>query len=228
MSTVTPASDQCRARPAQAAAADALVLIVDDNESKRIALKSVLLPLGHTIVEADSGIAALRCVLDNDFCVILLDVRMPVMDGFETAALIRKRQQSETTPIVFITAHRRDDIVDNDGCPEGPVDFISSPVRSSELREKVAAFAEQFLERAELRAAALHVQPVVLPAAVAHIEGRRCDDPRPAITGILRLTAELLDGNGIGDRGRGYVEIIRHHAQLLERVVDDVPALDPA
>ena len=63
--------------------------MVDDNAAKRLALKAVLLPLGYSIVEADSGLAALRCVMAQDFAVILLDVRMPIMDGFETAALIR-------------------------------------------------------------------------------------------------------------------------------------------
>ncbi len=69
----------------------------------------MLAPLGYTIVEADSGVAALRCVTDEDFAVILLDVRMPIMDGIETAALIRRRRQSEMTPIIFITAHANDD-----------------------------------------------------------------------------------------------------------------------
>jgi CheY-like chemotaxis protein len=71
------------------------ILVVDDNPAKRLALKAVLSPLGYAIVEADSGRAALRCIMAQDFAVILLDVRMPLMDGFETAALIRQRLQSE-------------------------------------------------------------------------------------------------------------------------------------
>ena len=67
------------------------VLLVDDDPGKRLALKAALDPLGCAIVEADSGLAALRCLLERDFAVILLDVRMPEMDGFETAALIRQR-----------------------------------------------------------------------------------------------------------------------------------------
>ena len=82
--------------------------------AKRLALKAVLAPLGYSIVEADSGLAALRCVMAQDFAVILLDVRMPIMDGFETAALIRQRRQSEMTPIIFITAYGSDEIVDTD------------------------------------------------------------------------------------------------------------------
>ena len=65
------------------------ILIVDDNASKRLALKAALVPLGCSIVEADSGVDALRCVMAQDFAVILIDVVMPIMDGFETAAIIR-------------------------------------------------------------------------------------------------------------------------------------------
>jgi CheY-like chemotaxis protein len=68
------------------------ILVVDDNAAKRSPLRAVLRPLGHAIVEAESGLAALRSVMTHDFAVILLDVRMAVMDGFETAALIRTRQ----------------------------------------------------------------------------------------------------------------------------------------
>src|SRR6478736_6622452 len=87
------------------------ILIVDDNPGKRLALRAVLAPLGFVMVEADSGAAALRCVLEHDFSVILLDVRMPTMDGFETAAMIRLRTESELTPIIFVTAQASDEIV---------------------------------------------------------------------------------------------------------------------
>ena len=104
------------------------ILVVDDDASKRLALKAALLPLGYSIVEADSGLAALRCVMAQDFAVILLDVRMPVMDGFETAALIRGKGQAEMTPIIFITAYGSDEIVNTDLYAEGAVDFIFAPV----------------------------------------------------------------------------------------------------
>jgi two-component system sensor histidine kinase/response regulator len=121
------------------------ILLVDDNASKRLGLKAVLAPLGYTVVEADSGAAALRCLMKNDFAVILLDVRMPIMDGFETAALIRLRRQSEMTPIIFITAHQSDEIM-TDRYAEGAVDFITTPVHPDELRAKVSVFANIFLQ----------------------------------------------------------------------------------
>jgi PAS domain S-box-containing protein len=118
------------------------ILVVDDNASKRLALKAALLPLGYSIVEADSGLTALRCIMGQDFTVILLDVRMPIMDGFETASLIRQRPSSELTPIIFITAHGSDEIVNTDLYAEGAVDFIFAPVPPNELRAKVSVFVK--------------------------------------------------------------------------------------
>jgi diguanylate cyclase (GGDEF)-like protein len=125
------------------------VLVVDDDPRKRFALKAVLAPLGYSIVEADSGIAALRCVMAQDFAVILLDVRMPAMDGFETATAIRERLESEMTPIIFITAFASDEI-STDLYAAGAVDFMFAPVPPIELRAKVSVFARIFVQAAEL------------------------------------------------------------------------------
>jgi two-component system sensor histidine kinase/response regulator len=121
------------------------ILVVDDDASKRLALKAVLAPLGYHVVEADSGAAGLRCLMESDFAVILLDVRMPIMDGFETAALIRLRKQSEMTPIIFVTAHDSSEVM-TDRYAEGAVDFITTPVHPDELRAKVSVFANLFIQ----------------------------------------------------------------------------------
>ena len=123
---------------------DGAILVVDDDEVKRLALRAILTPLGHRIVEADSGVAALRCLMDEDFAVILLDVRMPITDGFETAALIRRRGQSELTPIIFITAYSEDEIENFDRYAEGAADFMFAPVDPEELRSKVTVFVNLF------------------------------------------------------------------------------------
>ena len=120
------------------------VLLVDDNASKRIAFRAALTPLGYSIVEADSGLAALRCIMEHEFAVILLDVCMPAMNGFETAALIRQRKQTEMTPIIFITAFGKDEIAHDDYYVQGAVDFISGPIVPEELRAKVSVFAHLY------------------------------------------------------------------------------------
>jgi len=134
------------------------VLIVDDTPSKRLAMKSALEPLGHRIVEADSGVGALRCVMAEDFAVILLDVNMPGMDGFETAALIRERWQSEMTPIIFVTAFSSDELGQTDHYAGGAVDFLFAPIPPAELRSKVSFFAHVFLNAENLAARSRGVQ----------------------------------------------------------------------
>ncbi len=128
------------------------VLVVDDTPSKRLAMKAVLAPLGHRIVEADSGFAALRLIMKEDFAVILLDVNMPGMDGFETAKLIRQRWQSEMTPIIFVTAFSSDEIGQTDHYAGGAVDFLFAPIPPAELRSKVSFFAHVFINAESLAA----------------------------------------------------------------------------
>lgn len=84
------------------------ILLVDDYSENLLALEAILDPLGENLVRAASGEEALKCLLQQDFAVILLDVMMPGLDGFETAALIRKRQQSRYTPIIFLTAFSKE------------------------------------------------------------------------------------------------------------------------
>lgn len=158
-----------------------VVLLVDDNYAKRLALKAILEPLGHRIVEADSGADALRCLLVEDFAVILLDVRMPIMDGFETAACMRQRRQSEMTPIIFITSHGSDEIAQTDRYSGGAVDFIFAPINAAELCAKVSVFANLFI-RAEL----LAVQARQVKASADQL--RQLTDVAPI--GIFRTDAD--------------------------------------
>ncbi|MGH7859906.1 MAG: response regulator [Candidatus Binatia bacterium] len=117
------------------------VLLVDDRPEQRLSLAAVLADLGENIVEAASGREALRALLRHEFAVILLDVNMPGMDGFETAALIRSREESEHTPIIFITAFG-DDTHASRGYSLGAVDYILSPVDPDVLKTKVSVFVE--------------------------------------------------------------------------------------
>lgn len=117
------------------------ILIVDDRPEKLLALEAVLEDLGQEIVRAYSGREALRHILRQEFAVILLDVNMPGMDGFETATLIRQRQSSQSIPIIFITA-MSDEIHAEHGYRLGAVDYILAPVVPEVLRSKVAVFVD--------------------------------------------------------------------------------------
>src|SRR5438067_13914228 len=86
------------------------ILLVDDQPSNLLALEAILDELGQNLVRADSGEEALRRLLDDDFAVILMDVKMPGLDGIETAALIRERDRCQHTPIIFLTAFERSEV----------------------------------------------------------------------------------------------------------------------
>ena len=125
------------------------VLVVDDNAGKRLAVCAMLERLGHDVIEADSGRAALRAVSAQRFAVILMDVRMPTMSGYETAKLIRSRSQSALTPIIFLTAFGRDEIETASAYESGAVDFLFAPIAADALRAKVSAFVDLFAKAQE-------------------------------------------------------------------------------
>jgi diguanylate cyclase (GGDEF)-like protein/PAS domain S-box-containing protein len=127
------------------------ILIVDDNAAKRLALRAMLAPLGHAVVEADSGRAALRAVMHRAFAMILMDVRMPTLDGYETAKLCRRRSGGRPTPIMFVTALARSEDDTASAYASGAVDFISAPIDPEVLRAKVTAFVDLFRQSEELR-----------------------------------------------------------------------------
>jgi diguanylate cyclase (GGDEF)-like protein/PAS domain S-box-containing protein len=129
----------------------AAVLVVDDNPAERLAVRAMLAPLGHVVIEAESGRAALRAVLRQNFAVILMDVRMPTLDGYETATLIRQRSQSELTPIIFLTAYGRDETETATAYASGAVDFIFAPLLADVLRAKVSTFVDLFVQAQELK-----------------------------------------------------------------------------
>src|ERR1051326_3478910 len=119
------------------------ILVVDDNPSQLTALRAILDGLGAQVLCVGSGREALRCLLHQDFASILLDVNMPTMDGFETAALIRERPRSEHIPIIFITASVDETHIAR-GYSLGAVDYIHTPVVPEVLRAKVSVFIELF------------------------------------------------------------------------------------
>jgi signal transduction histidine kinase len=126
------------------------ILVVDDNPANVVAIEAALGELGARVARAHSGSEALRILLDRDFALILLDVKMPTMDGFETARMIRARKRSSHTPIIFVTAHGRDDREVQSAYALGAVDFLFKPVVPEVLRAKATVFVELQLRTAEV------------------------------------------------------------------------------
>jgi PAS domain S-box-containing protein len=127
------------------------ILVVDDQPATLTALEELLAPLGHNVTTARSGEEALRRLLDEDFGVIVMDVRMPGMDGFETVELIRQRRRHEHTAIMFLTAADADAEQIRRGYSAGAVDYIVKPVDPDVLRSKVAMLLALVQKNAELR-----------------------------------------------------------------------------
>ena len=123
------------------------ILLVDDRQENLMSLEAVLENLGQNLVRASSGNDALRALLDQEFAVILMDVMMPGMDGYETAELIRQRETTQRTPIVFITAINHDDAHVSKGYEHGAVDYIFKPIDPQILRSKVKVFIELYRSR---------------------------------------------------------------------------------
>lgn len=120
----------------------AKILLVDDQPKNLLALNAMLEPLGHDLVQASSGKEALRYLLRDEFALVLLDVQMPVLDGYEVAELIRGREKSRAVPIIFLTAIHRDQQFVARAYTVGAVDYILKPIDPEILRSKVGVFIE--------------------------------------------------------------------------------------
>ena len=128
------------------------ILIVDDRAENLLALEAILEPLGQTIVRAHSGDEALRLLLTHDFAMILLDVQMPGIDGFETARLIKSRERTKYIPIIFLTAISKDEEYVFEGYSVGAVDYMTKPFQPDILRSKVNVFVDLYQKQRQLAA----------------------------------------------------------------------------
>lgn len=110
------------------------VLLVDDQPSRLLTYRTILEPLGERLVEASSGTEALKRLMEEDFAVILLDVNMPGMDGFDTASLIHQHPRYQRTPIIFITAVNLTDLDRLRGYKLGAVDYVMVPIKKKKKK----------------------------------------------------------------------------------------------
>jgi len=126
------------------------ILIVDDRAENLLAIEAILEPLGQHVIRASSGEDALRCLLEREFAVILLDVQMPNMNGFETARLIKSRERTRFIPIIFLTAISKEAEYVFRGYSVGAVDYMFKPFQPEILRSKVQVFVELYLQQRRL------------------------------------------------------------------------------
>jgi signal transduction histidine kinase len=127
------------------------LLLVDDRAENLLALEAILEPLGQYLVRANSGPEALKQVLAGEFAVILLDVQMPEMNGFEVAEIIKSRERSRTIPIIFLSALSKEDAYVFKGYSMGAVDYVFKPFNPDVLRSKVAVFVDLYMKQREIQ-----------------------------------------------------------------------------
>jgi two-component system, sensor histidine kinase and response regulator len=219
-----------------ASGAKVKILIVDDDPTKRFALRSILEPLDENVVEAGSGSEALRQLLREEFAVVLLDVRMPIMDGFETAQLIRQRPRSELTPIIFVTALDQAETDMGRGYDLGAVDFVFAPIAPAILRAKVSVFVELYRAQQELKRYRFQLEELVQERTTALTAINReleafsysvSHDLKAPLVSFDGLSQNLLEtyGDQLDQRAKDYIGRMRLASQRMTSVFEGLQTL---
>ena len=213
------------------------ILVVDDRADKLLAYEVMLAELKQNIVCVRSGKEALRRLLREDFAAILLDVNMPGMDGFETAALIRQRQRCETTPIIFVSAINDTLTHISRGYSLGAVDYILTPVVPDILRAKIAVFVDLFKKTEQIKRQAEERESLIREQAIAEharVEAERASEAkdrflamlshelRTPLTPVLASVFMLEREDNVPKVMHESLQLIRRNVELEARLIDDL------
>ena len=215
----------------------ASILLVDDNPKNLLALEATLEPLGHRLVSARSGDEALRCLLKEEFALILMDVRMPDMDGFQTVALIKQRQSTVDVPVIFVSALAREAVDISQGYRYGAVDYLVKPFDPDLLRAKVSVLVALHLQarriarqREELVSQRMELRVQEAQRSAAERENRMKDqflamishELRNPLNAIIGWTELLTKFDFDEERVRRAMATIQRNAETQKRLVDDL------
>lgn len=213
------------------------VLLVDDYPENLLALEAMLQCPGLSLVKARSGREALRYLLEEDFAVILLDVSMPEMNGFETAQLIRQRPRSRHTPIIFLSAACDNHLLSERGYALGAVDCLSKPINTEILIAKVAVFVELFRKNLEVQQQArqlvnqqLEIFRIQAARQQAEAANRMKDEfiavvsheLRTPLNAILGWSQLLIGGKLSSERTQQAIQTIERNARVQAQLIGDI------
>ncbi|MET8470789.1 response regulator [Streptomyces sp. NPDC006422] len=173
----------------------ASILLVDDMEDNLTALEAVLGPLNEPLVRARSGEEAMKALLRRQFAVVLLDIRMPGMDGFETATNIKRLDQTKDVPIIFLTGTEADTGYAFRGYATGAADYLTKPFDPWVLRAKVTVFLDLHRKNRQLQRllAREHEQLDTLAARMTSLERRLAEDAAPDVRDLRHDIGEMKE-----------------------------------
>lgn len=198
------------------------ILIVDDRWQNLLATEALLKPLGADIVTAESGEAALSLVLERHFAIVLLDVQMPGMDGFETARLMKTRPSMQGVPIIFVTAISKEDHYATEAASIGAVDYIFKPINPDILKSKVQVYLDLYTQRQQiLQLNATLRQSNEELERFAYVCSHDMKEP----VRMMNIYAGFLAEDSVealDEDGRRYVQYIRDNATRLNRMIGDI------
>lgn len=211
------------------------ILITDDRNENLVALEAVLKSPGVNLIRAGSGKEALKAVLKYDFAVILLDVQMPDMDGFETAKHIRSIEKSKDTPIIFLTAMRKEEAEIFTGYTVGAVDYMIKPVVPTILKSKIAVFTDLYKKTAKIKyqAAALEHLNAELKLSNEELEAfsysasHDLRAPLRSIEGFSRIILEDY-ADKLDDKGKEHFRRIVTNTARMSELIDSLLLLSKA
>ncbi len=210
--------------PGAANAGMGRILVVDDRPENLLATRALLRPLGAEIITAESGEAALEHVLNGDFALVLLDVQMPGMDGFETARLMKTRPNMQNVPIIFVTAISKEDHYASEAAELGAVDYVFKPINSDILKSKVKVYLDLFRQREQiLQLNAILRQSNEELERFAYVCSHDMQEPvRMMNTYAGFLAEDAMDQ--LDEGARDYVRYIRDNAVRMQKMIRDILA----
>jgi len=239
----SPGSDPATVRPPDRPTDLVNILLVDDQPANLVALEAMLQGLGQNLIQAGSGREALKWLLTHEVAVVLLDVKMPDMDGFETATLIRERDKSRHTPIIFLTAADQSQTQAVRGYAVGAVDYLVKPVVPEFVRSKVAVFVElakknellrrqtQLLRESEQDARDVAEARAELVRDLEH-KNRELESFSYAVSHDLRAPLRRIESfsravqdsqaGRLDESGRRFLDRVREASQQMSQLIDDV------
>ena len=198
------------------------ILIVDDRWENLLATEALLKPLGADIATADSGEKALDLVLKEDFAIVLLDVQMPVMDGFETARLMKTRPSMQNVPIIFVTAISKEDHFATEAAEIGAVEYIFKPINSDILKSKVKVYLDIYTQRQQILQLNAHLrQSNEELERFAYVCSHDMQEPVRMMNAYAGLLAEGVAGH-LDETAQGYAEYIRDNAVRVQTMIRDI------